>query len=119
DAAIPGPVMAFAVAVVLAVGLVVLLVVGDEVVEGESVVCGDEVDAGAGPAAGRFVEVRRPGQPGRELAECRGLAPPVVTHSIAILPVPLGPQTREVADLVSALADVPRFGDQLDLADDR
>ena len=72
-----------------------------------------------GPPAGRLVEVRRPGQPGRELAEGCGLAPPVVAHSVAILPVPLGPQTGEVADLVAALADVPRFGDQLDLADHR
>ena len=80
---------------------------------------GDEVDARARPPAGGLVEIRRPGQPGREFAEGRGLAPPVVTHSVAILPVPLGPQTREVADLVAALADVPRFGDELDLADHR
>ena len=40
-----------AVLVVLAVRLVVLLVVGDEVVQREAVVGGDEVDAGPGPAA--------------------------------------------------------------------
>ena len=40
-----------AVAVVFAVGLVVLVVVGNQVVEREAVVAGDEVDAGVGPAA--------------------------------------------------------------------
>ena len=48
-----------------------------------------------------------------------GLAAPVVAHGVAVLAVPLRPQAREVAHLVAALADVPRFGDQLDLADHR
>src|SRR4029079_8730375 len=61
----------------------------------------------------------RSGQPRGELAEGCGLTPPVITHSIAILPVPFGPQTWKVADLIAALADIPRRGDQLDLADDR
>ena len=57
DAAVPGPVVALAVAVVLAVGLVVLLVVGDEVAQREAVVRGDEVDARDRPAAGVLVQV--------------------------------------------------------------
>ena len=44
DAAVPGPVVALAVVAALAVGLVVLLVVGDEVAQREAVVGGDEVD---------------------------------------------------------------------------
>ena len=111
--------MALAVPVVLPVGFVVLLVVGHQVVQGEAVVAGDEVDGGAGPPAGVFVEVRRAGQPGGELAQGGGLAAPVVADGVAVLAVPLRPQPREVADLVAALADVPGLGDQLDLADDR
>ncbi len=42
--AVPTVVIVGAIAVVLAVGLVVLLVVGDEIVEREAVVAGDEVD---------------------------------------------------------------------------
>ena len=38
---------------------------------------------------------------------------------VAVLAVPLRPQGGEVADLVAALADVPRLGDELHLADDR
>src|SRR5208283_4659223 len=43
-AAVPGVVVAGPVAVVLAVGLVVLVVVGDQVAQGEAVVDGDQVD---------------------------------------------------------------------------
>jgi len=51
DAQVVGPVVAVAVPVVLAVGLVVLLVVGDEVTHREAVVGGDEVDRGERSAA--------------------------------------------------------------------
>jgi hypothetical protein len=97
----------------------VLLVVRHEVVEREAVVGGDEVDRGDRAAAVVLVEVARAGQPGRELGDRRVLAAPEVAHAVAVLAVPLGPQRREVADLVAALADVPRLGDELDLRDDR
>src|SRR3712207_9332715 len=42
-----------------------------------------------------------------------------ISDRVAVLAVPLGPQGREVADLVAAVADVPGLGDELDLADDR
>ncbi len=118
-AAVPGSIVRLAVAVVVAVGLVVLVVVADEVSEREAVVGGDEVDAGVGFAAGRLVQVRAAGQPIAEFAERSGLASPEVAHGVAVLPVPLRPERREVAHLVAALADVPGLGDELDLADDR
>ena len=108
-----------AVAVVLAVGLVVLLVVGDEVVQREAVVRGDEVDAGVGPAAVVLVEVAAAGQAVGELADLAVVALPEAAHGVAVLAVPLRPEHREVADLVAALADVPRLGDQLDLREHR
>ena len=46
----------------------------------------------------------------------RRLAAPEVADRVAVLAVPLRPQRREAADLVAAVADVPRLGDQLDLA---
>ena len=57
DAEVHALVVVVAVAVVLAVGLVVLRLVADEVVEGEAVVGGDEVDAGVRPAPGAGVQV--------------------------------------------------------------
>jgi len=44
---------------------------------------------------------------------------PRLPDGVAVLAVPLGPQRREAAHLVAALAHVPRLGDQLDLADHR
>ncbi len=49
--------MAFAVVVVIPIGFVVLVVVADEVAEGEAVVRGDEVDAGIRLAPVVLVEV--------------------------------------------------------------
>ena len=74
-AAVPRPVVVGAVAVVLAVGLVVLGVVGDQVGQGEPVVHGDQVDRRGGPPAGAGEEVRGAGEPGGEVAEQRRVAP--------------------------------------------
>ena len=60
-----------------------------------------------------------PGQPGGELRQGGRLAAPVVAHRVPVLAVPFCPQRREVADLVAALADVPRLGDQLHLGHHR
>src|SRR5205085_3673916 len=113
----PRPVESLAVAVVLAVRLVVLLVVRNEVVQRETVVAGDEVDAGRRPPSGAFVQVGAAREPVCELAECRVLTAPVIAHRVAVATVPLGPLGREVPDLVPAFADVPGLGDELHLAD--
>ena len=110
--------MALAVVVVLAVGVVVLLVVGHQVAQREPVVRGHEVDARERTPPGLLVEVGRPGEPAGELAQ-RRLAAPEVANGVAVGAVPLRPQRREVADLVAAGPDVPGFRDQLDLAHDR
>src|SRR5262249_32283449 len=49
--AIPTVVVVLAVAILFAIGFVVLLVVGNQVVQGKAVVASDEVDAGVRPAA--------------------------------------------------------------------
>ncbi len=119
DAAVPGAVVVRAVPVVLTVGVVVLVVVGHQVVEREAVVRGDEVDRRERPPPVVLVQVGRTGDPGRELAQRRRLATPEVAHRVPVLAVPLRPQRREVADLVATGPDVPRFRDQLHLADHR
>src|SRR5204863_93678 len=83
----------------LAVRLVVLLVVGDQVAEREAVVGGDEVDARVRAAAGLRVEVRAAREPVGKLAERRVLAAPIIAAGVAIFAVPLAPQRGEVADL--------------------
>ncbi|MGO8687687.1 MAG: isoaspartyl peptidase/L-asparaginase, partial [Candidatus Dormibacteria bacterium] len=81
------------------------MLVGDQIAEGEAVVGGHEVDAGARAAAIVGVEVAAPGQAVGEPRHPQLGAPPVVAHRVAILAVPLRPAHREVADLVAARTD--------------
>src|SRR5205085_2509023 len=94
-ARVPGAVVVGAVPVVLAVGLVVLVVVGDQVAEGEAVVGGDEVDRRVGPAAVALVEVRRAGEAVAHLRQALFLTAPEIAHGVAVLAVPLRPLGRE------------------------
>ena len=76
DPAVVRAVVVGAVAVVLAVGLVVLVLVGDQVAHGEAVVRGDEVDRRDRQAAVVAVQVRRAGQPVGQVAHAVGARAP-------------------------------------------
>ena len=76
--------MTLSVAILFTVGLVVLLVIGNKVVEREAVVGGDEIDAGKGTTSGALVEVRTPGQPVGEFPEGAVLAAPEVADAVAV-----------------------------------
>src|SRR5262245_25055656 len=108
-----------AVAVVLAIGLIVLVVVGDEIVEVEAVMGSDEVDARPRLAATLVEQVSRPGDALDEIRNLPGVSFPEAAHSVAEFVVPFRPARRELADLVAAGADVPWFGDQLDVGEHR
>src|SRR5437763_1030972 len=75
-AAVPAVVLVEAVAAALAVGLVVLGVVGDEVPEREAVVAGDEVDRVLRLAARRLVQVGAAAQPAGQRPRQPRLAAP-------------------------------------------
>src|SRR5674476_548725 len=92
DPAVPRPVVALAVVVGLSVGVVVLVVVGHEVTQGETVVCDDEVDRGDRTPGRVRVQVTGTRDARGELAQRSRLAPPEVAHRVAELAVPLGPQ---------------------------
>src|SRR5262249_57087205 len=55
----------------------------------------------------------------RELSYTRLRTTPEVSNGIPVAPIPLAPEGREVAHLITSRPDVPRFGDELDLADHR
>src|SRR6202035_3795033 len=114
-AAVPRPVVVAAVPAALAVGLVVLVVVGHQVGQGEAVVTGDEVDRGDRVPAVVGVQVAGAGEPVGELGQGGRLAAPQVPDRVPVLAVPFAPQRREVPDLVAALAHVPGLGDPLHL----
>src|SRR5205085_1401071 len=113
-AAIPAAVLIEAVAIVFAVGFVVLLVVGNEIEQGEAVVAGDEVDGMAWMATPGLVEVRAAADASGEGGGEAGLAAPEAADVIAIAAVPLRPALpeREAADLVEPCR-IPGLGDEL------
>src|SRR3546814_14800896 len=111
--AIPGTVVVGAVLVVLAVGLVVLLVVGIEVCESEPVMCGDEVHRSPALAAVVVELLRRAQQSPGEIRQGAVVAAPVRPAGIAVLAVPFGPSRGEVAELVAVRAGIPGLGHQL------
>src|SRR6185312_9906632 len=87
-AAVPRAVVVGAVLVVLLVGLVVLVLVGDEIRQGETVVGGHEVDRREGVAPLVLVEVGGAGDARREVARA-GVGAPEVPDRVAVDPVPL------------------------------
>ncbi len=117
--AVPGAVVVGPVPVVLAVRLVVLLLVADQVAQGVAVVRGHEVHGRVGAPAAALVEVGGAGEPVAEFTDVRPGAAPEVPDGVAVPVVPLGPERGEAADLVAAGADVPRLGDQFDPAEHR
>ena len=118
DAAVPAPVGVAAVAVPLAVGLVVFLVVGDQVVQGEAVVAADEVDRVERSAA--CVEVVAAAESRGQGRGHAGIAAPESPDVVAIPAVPVrpAPLAGKGADLVEP-GGVPGLGDQLGVAEQR
>src|SRR3954452_11793647 len=89
------------------------MIVANEVAQGETIVRGDEVNARARMPVVVAEEIAAPGEPGRQFAHRPAVSFPEAPHAVAIFAIPLTPEHREVADLVTVWSDVPRFGDQL------
>ena len=116
DAAVPAAVVVGAVAVVLAVGLVVLVVVGDQIVQREAVVAGHEVDALLGLALLVAVELAGCRAGGRRTAApCRprrGRSSRTSSrkrpfHSFQLSPTKLPTWYSPAASQASAISFVP------------
>ena len=118
DAVIPAQVVVRAVAIALAVGLVVLVRIGDEVAQGKAVMGDDEIDA-RGRSRGMLEDVARAGHPGRDFAARARVAAPEPARGVAEAVVPFGEFGAEPAKLVSARTHVPGLGDQARLGEDR
>ncbi|KAF1030541.1 MAG: hypothetical protein GAK37_01254 [Pseudomonas sp.] len=118
-AVVPGQVVVAAVLVVFVVVFVVLVVVRHQVVQGETVVGGDEIHRAVGPAATLVEHLARGRQAPGEVGELAVVAFPECTHGVAKAVVPLGPARREPAHLITAGAAVPGLGDKFDLAQHR
>src|SRR5208337_1635694 len=114
---VPAQIVPMAILPVLAVRLVARLIVGDQVVQGETVVSGHEIEARRGLATVVPKNVARSGEALRELADAPAVAAPEGTHCVAVAVVPLAPAGRESTELVAARPEIPGLGDQLDVSE--
>src|SRR5215204_2222335 len=96
-----GDVVVGPVSIVLAVRPVVLVVVGDEITQGEAVVRGHEVDAGEGLSPVRLVEIGGTGEPIAHVSYPALVAAPEVARAVAVLSVPFGPAGGKLANVVA------------------
>ena len=90
-AAVPGRVVAVAVAIVLAIEFIVFLLVADEITQGEAVMRGDEVDSCLGRASVGAEDFARPGKPLRQLSDACSVRQPEGADVIAEAVVPFAP----------------------------
>ncbi len=102
-AAVAAEVVVPAVAVVLAVGLVVLAVVADQVVEREAIVAGDEIDRVVGVPRGVAVEVEAAADPLGQRRWPRRVAADEAADIVAEVAVQFGPAAPggKLAELVT------------------
>ena len=114
-AAVPRPVIVVAVLVVFPIGLIVFIVVGDQIRQGISVMRGDEIDTRLGPFPVPLIEVRGTGQPISHFPGLAFVAFPIAAYRVAVFAVPFRPEYREITDLIAAFSDIPRFRDKFDL----
>ena len=94
--------------------LVVFLAVADEILQCETVMNGDEIDARPRSPAAISENIRRTGHPGSEIGDETLVTSPEAPDGVPILPVPLGPAGRKIAELISVRAEIPRFGNQFE-----
>ncbi len=116
DAVVPRMVRVGAVAVALAVGLVALVPVGDEVGEREAVVRADEVHRARRRSPARGEHVRGAREPRGELSRHPLVAAPEAAHRVAVAVVPFAPAGGEGAEAMAAGPQVPRLRDELEVA---
>ena len=115
---VPAMIGAGAIAVLLAIGLIMLVLEGGEVGERETIMRGDEVD----PARGAMFCAKyfgRTGEPRCQRAEHTAIPAPEAADVIAVLVVPFPPAAGEIAGLIAAGANIPWLGNQLQPAQQR
>src|SRR6266542_931320 len=108
-AAIPREIVIVAVVVAVAVQLVVLFVVADQVAQRETIVRSDEINARVRAPPSVLVQIGAAGEPVTHLADAALVALPKTANCVGVLAVPFRKRHRKIANLISAVPDVPRF----------
>ncbi|MPL70622.1 hypothetical protein SDC9_16381 [bioreactor metagenome] len=119
DPEVLGPVFLRSVPVVLAVFLVMLAQVADQVVEGEAVVGRDKVDGVEGFPAVPQKEVAGAGNAGGQMEGAGFFAPPEAADIVPVFVVPFRPSASGKRTHLVGPAGVPGFGDDLRVPQER
>src|SRR5438067_954260 len=89
------------------IGLVMLVVVADQILQGEPVVGSHKIDTGSRMAAVPLVEIAASREPIPEFRQLPRVALPIAAHNVAVPSVPFRPQSRESANLIAAFPNIP------------
>ncbi len=96
-----------AIAIVLAVRLIVLLGIGDDVHQREAIMSGEEVDAAGLGAAVAAEKGGRAGKDSGDIADLVVVAAPETAQIVTGAVIPFEKRSRKIAELVPARADIP------------
>src|SRR4030095_3384656 len=99
--------------------LVVFVLIAHEIVQGETVMCCDEIDAGRRSAPVVLEKIARARKPRCKLPDQAAVSLPVSANGVPISAIPFRPAGREIADLIAGFAEVPGRRHQRDLLDHR
>src|SRR5208337_4198590 len=105
--------MVFSVLVVLAVSFIVFFIIGNQIMQSETIVSRDEINACIGPPPGGLIQIRTTTESITIFTKCFVLSTPEISDTVPVLAIPFSPLRRKVADLVATLTEVPRLCDKL------
>src|SRR5258707_6437763 len=111
--------MAVSVAIVFAVRFIVLVVVGDQVVQREAIVNGNKIDTGPRRFALMLIQIRTAGKTIGKLRQDTVVSLPIAADTVSVFPVPFRPRHRKLANHVTTFAEVPGFRDEFHLRKNR
>ncbi len=80
---------------------------------------GDEIDAGAGIAAIGLIQIGTAGETKGKVGQPARFAVPEITHRVPIATIPFRPQQWKTTHLITAVAHVPRLGNQFHIRQHR
>src|SRR6266480_3252455 len=88
-----------------------IFVIGDQVIQRESIMGRDKIDAGVGTPPIVLIKIGTACEPVSHLANAALVAFPKTPHRIAIFAVPFRPKDGKISNLIAAFAYVPRLRD--------
>src|SRR6516165_5824053 len=100
-----------AVLIIFTVGLVVFLIVTNQIAQREAVVATDEIDARNRRPSALLIKIGATSQAIRQLADASFVTTPEATHRVTIFAVPFRPWRRKTAKLIPTIGDIPGVGD--------